>query len=71
VGPTCQAEQASTRDLTGLDWAEWANWGFPFYGISKCFSFYFLYGIQIKFKPNSNSNNSNMCIKQKNNLGSA
>jgi hypothetical protein len=27
-----------------------------FLRISNCFSFYFLYGFQIKFKPNSNSN---------------
>jgi hypothetical protein len=57
----------------------WLGWiglngpiGFSYFlGFSKCFSFYFFYGIQIKFKPNSNSNNPNMCIKQKNNLGSA
>jgi hypothetical protein len=27
------------------------NWLFLFPGISNCFSFYFLYGFQIKFKP--------------------
>jgi hypothetical protein len=35
------------------------------------FSFYFLYGIQIKSNHNSNSNISHMCINEKQSLSSA
>jgi hypothetical protein len=50
----------------------WASLVFLF--ISKFlipFSFIFFFGFKLKHAPNSNSNSSNMCIKQKNNLGSA
>jgi hypothetical protein len=55
-------------------WAELGRLGwigfFFFFWISNYFSFYFLYGIQIESIHNSNSNISNMCINQKQSLGS-
>jgi hypothetical protein len=40
------------RGPAGLDWAGWAAFDFSFFqGIFNAFSFYFLYGFQIKFKP--------------------
>jgi hypothetical protein len=49
---------ARARGLDGLGWAELGRIRFSFFSrISKGFSFYFIYGFQIEFKPNSNSNN--------------
>jgi hypothetical protein len=57
VGPTYQVEWTRVRpSLAGLGLMG-RNPFFFFQGFSKCFSFYFLYGFQIKFKPNSNSSN--------------
>jgi hypothetical protein len=61
-GKECMRARPGWAALNGL------NSLFLFLGFSKCFSFYFVYGFQIKFKSNSNSN---MCINQKNNLGLA
>jgi hypothetical protein len=42
---------------SGPRWAGWAELAFPFsLEFLITFSFYFLYGFQIKFKPNLNSN---------------
>jgi hypothetical protein len=50
VGPTCQAEQASTRDLTGLDWADGQIGVFLFMEFQNAFLFIF----SMEFKSNSN-----------------
>jgi hypothetical protein len=40
------------RGLARLSWVEWAEFGFFFFPrIFNAFSFYFLYGFKIKFKP--------------------
>jgi hypothetical protein len=74
VGPTTQREGEQAR--AGMQARPNAEGGlktvFPFFfWISNFFSFYFLYGIQIKSNHNSNSNISNMCINQKQSLSSA
>jgi hypothetical protein len=57
--------------LARLGWAEWAEIAFSF---SRDFPNAFLFIFSMDFKSNSNpiqiQPNSNMCIKQKNNLGS-
>jgi hypothetical protein len=58
--------------LTGLSWAEWAKFGFSFSPIFLMpFIFIFSSELNSNSNTNSNSNISNMCIKSKNNLGSA
>jgi energy-converting hydrogenase Eha subunit G len=69
VPPFRQSGRA--RGLAGLGWAEWAECGFSiFWNFPKAFLFIF----SMDFKSNSNpiqiQTNSNMFIKQKNNLGS-
>jgi hypothetical protein len=63
--------QARAR-LTGPSWAVLGRDGFfPFSSKFLIVFFLFSLGMQIKSNHNSNSNNSSMCIKQKNNLCSA
>jgi hypothetical protein len=70
VEPTCQAAGARAA-LVGWVGLNWAEFGFPFF--SK-FLIAFLFIFSSELYPNSNtksnSNNSSMCIKSKNNLGS-
>jgi hypothetical protein len=69
VGPTYEAKRARAR---GLDWALWAKIGFSF---SREFLNAFIFIFSMDFKSSLNQIQiqtiSNMCIKQKNNLGSA
>jgi hypothetical protein len=47
--------ERGARGLARLDWADWAENGFFYFPeFLNSFSFYFLYGIQIKFNHNSN-----------------
>jgi hypothetical protein len=62
-----------SADAGALAWPGWARLGclgqnkfFYLLEFPNAFSFYFLYGIQFKCNHNSNSNNSNIFIKQKN-----
>jgi hypothetical protein len=70
-----------TRAHAWVGWAEWAErpargrlgfFVFFFYSeFSNPFFFYFFFGFKFKHATNLNLNIPNMCIKQKNNLGSA
>jgi hypothetical protein len=54
----------------GLDWADWAESGFSFFR-DFLNAFLFIFSSELNSNSNPNSNTSNMCIKSKNNLGSA
>jgi hypothetical protein len=56
IGGAHLSGEAGVRACPGWARLNGPNSLFLFLGLSKCFSFYFLYGFQIKFKPNSNSN---------------
>jgi hypothetical protein len=56
---------AGARGLAGSNWAERAEISFSIF-LEFPNTFLFIFSMEF----NSNSNNSNMCIKQKNNLGS-
>jgi hypothetical protein len=71
VEPTCLAAQARARPHW-LDWAGWLKVDFPFSrDFLKAFLFIFSSELNSNSNTNPNSNNSTMCIKSKNNLGSA
>jgi hypothetical protein len=53
IGGVHLSGNAGAQDLAGLSWAEWVEFGFSFsLKFFMPFIFYFLYGFQIKFKPN-------------------
>jgi hypothetical protein len=54
--PLVRQSGRAREDWLGCARPAGLNLLFLFMEFSKCFSFYFLYGFQIKFKPNSNSN---------------
>jgi hypothetical protein len=73
-------EKTQTRAWAGwVEWVErprkggdWASLCFSFIpNFLIPFSFIFSFGFKFKHATNSNLNIPNMCIKQKNNLGSA